>query len=861
MKTKKADSDIFQQFFREEEMHMLKLGQPVAAPENKSDSIAQISIRPDVTLPHAEPASEEKINAFWRNLRGFFRQGPTELTSQYRLDDGFIPATLAPFAHKNYTQEGYPFWMMEEGQEADFASSYSLATWLDICLKKCSAVVQDRQILASQLGRLSQIITQKISVVEEEVFKATPLICEALDDLRLALNIKGEEGIQFKQELEGFKKVLPTKGVLIPYSPKAPFQIFDQILEGRRKLYRKRLLEKIDPLISGLTDMINVEKLKSPEATSPEKLHDSLEFASDFVSFEKLSSIIPHDTEYHMPEERLERLQKIVQVLKGASELLLKKNALIILSQKYSKVSTLDWKKIFAAADISAASDGDTAKTVNGRFDQMILSCVLVIMAIRIAALELADKYVPAIHADYFAHLDWKAFSLEEWSYCTPVIFITEDELLYKELNTFSQMLASNRAITYLSVRSISSPDVTRNTIFRRELGALALAHRNTFVLQTSAISPEVLYHGIVTGLDDPTPSLFHLLDLSQDEVKAHVSYLRTSAAVEGREFPAFIFDNSHMEKWGSRFSITGNPAVEADWPLHEMEVLNQDGEKEILLLPFTYADFASLQAALRGHFLQVPAEYWNDDLILVTEYLLLSEEDAYAKIPFIWMVDKDQKLWKVALAWSIATLCRERLDFWHYLQENAGIHSYHVEKATQKLGEKLEEDRLREIEELQIKHRQELERIRVESARSSMEKLASMLLDLDSVSSIADSIGNVIAADTQEESKPEESTIKPDEKKPVEEPEIVQPRVASLEAYIDTALCTTCNECIDLNNRMFGYDSNKQAYIKDAAAGPYADLVKAAEVCPVHIIHPGSPLNASEKGLEKWIKRAEPFN
>jgi pyruvate-ferredoxin/flavodoxin oxidoreductase len=33
------------------------------------------------------------------------------------------------------------------------------------------------------------------------------------------------------------------------------------------------------------------------------------------------------------------------------------------------------------------------------------------------------------------------------------------------------------------------------------------------------------------------------------------------------------------------------------------------------------------------------------------------------------------------------------------------------------------------------------------------------------------------------------------------------------------------------------------------------------AERCPVDIIHPGTPLNPKEKDLDKWIKRAEPFN
>ena len=81
------------------------------------------------------------------------------------------------------------------------------------------------------------------------------------------------------------------------------------------------------------------------------------------------------------------------------------------------------------------------------------------------------------------------------------------------------------------------------------------------------------------------------------------------------------------------------------------------------------------------------------------------------------------------------------------------------------------------------------------------------------------------------------------------------------IEPTITSARCTSCDECINLNNKMFAYNAKKQAYVKDASAGTFQQLVKAAEKCPVRIIHPGSPLNPKEKDLAKWIERAKPFN
>jgi ferredoxin len=89
---------------------------------------------------------------------------------------------------------------------------------------------------------------------------------------------------------------------------------------------------------------------------------------------------------------------------------------------------------------------------------------------------------------------------------------------------------------------------------------------------------------------------------------------------------------------------------------------------------------------------------------------------------------------------------------------------------------------------------------------------------------------------------------------------EAAEPEKSSDEAYIETPRCTTCNECTNLNNRLFAYDANKQAYIADINAGTYRELVEAAESCQVSIIHPGKPRNPNEPGIADLLKRAEPF-
>ena len=78
---------------------------------------------------------------------------------------------------------------------------------------------------------------------------------------------------------------------------------------------------------------------------------------------------------------------------------------------------------------------------------------------------------------------------------------------------------------------------------------------------------------------------------------------------------------------------------------------------------------------------------------------------------------------------------------------------------------------------------------------------------------------------------------------------------------WIDEETCTACDDCMKINAKLFVYGPNGKATISDPKNGTFKDLVLAAERCPSGSIHPGAPLNKSEKDLKKWVERATPFN
>jgi hypothetical protein len=172
-------------------------------------------------------------------------------------------------------------------------------------------------------------------------------------------------------------------------------------------------------------------------------------------------------------------------------------------------------------------------------------------------------------------------------------------------------------------------------------------------------------------------------------------------------------------------------------------------------------------------------------------------------------MVDDDDTLQRVIVHDKLIREARRCLSLWHSLQELAGVHNSYAERAL----------------------------AQAEAARQLQPAASVGSVQADGPTTDPVSVATLRAEVTEEE--PERS---PDE------------------AYVETARCSTCNECTLINDKMFNYNENQQAFIADINAGTFAQLVEAAESCQVSVIHPGKPRNANEPDLEDLLKRAEIF-
>jgi ferredoxin len=206
---------------------------------------------------------------------------------------------------------------------------------------------------------------------------------------------------------------------------------------------------------------------------------------------------------------------------------------------------------------------------------------------------------------------------------------------------------------------------------------------------------------------------------------------------------------------------------------------------------------------------------------------------------------------------------CRDRLNYWRTLQELAGIHNRYIELAIEKVREEEQLADAAQRQQLQEEHNEELETVRSETASDVMGQLVDVLMggDLASLIQGGGPAVSMPASDASSGAEPavetENNLAEPAPEVPVDEEE----EVRFDDPWIDTMMCTTCDDCMAINKLVFVYNDDKQAIIADAKAGTFAELVQAAEICPAKCIHPGNPLNPDEPGLDELIARAEPFN
>jgi pyruvate-ferredoxin/flavodoxin oxidoreductase len=459
--------------------------------------------------------------------------------------------------------------------------------------------------------------------------------------------------------------------------------------------------------------------------------------------------------------------------------------------------------------------------------------------AVRMAESELSGSYKPGENDERLRYFDWRQFSDEEWDLCPPVVAVGGDGAMYDiGFQNLSRLMASGKPIKVLVVDTqvysntggqactsgflgqISDMAQFGKAIQgkqepRKEIGLIAMAHRTTYVMQSTIAHANHMIEGFIQGLKTRRPALFNIYSSCQpehgigDDMSAHQAKL----AVESRAYPLFRYNPDKGTTPEECFELDGNPALEDDWPTYALQYKQGARDKE-MRVPMTFADFAITEARFRKHFRTAPQDTWSDAMVPLAEFLGLDGEAREGKFPFVWSVDRQGRLTRLLVDQSIVESAEDRRDFWRVLRALAGVGKAADQAATE-----------------QIEH------------RTRQEIVGRIMAGLMQLAGGPGAAPAPVAA-TQESA-----------------PSAPRQGGDYMAPWIDTENCTSCDECVNLNPKIFAYNDKKKAFVQDPDGGPYSDLVKAAEKCTAKVIHPGLPRDRGAKDIDKWTKRGEKFN
>jgi ferredoxin len=782
--------------------------------------------------------------AFLRRAGKFF------LSSDAKGTEGFYPLLLAPYRNLENFRYDYPIALV--GDDLNFQSAGQLLAFAVNCFAQEPG---QARALKAGLGFLEDELRQQA----DEATGITDLknaLEKAITKLEEYLDLKGEDRAVFLEDLQNMRRFLPEKGGLLGFSNSTPFYLLSAILESQHKIKRKALFEESQRLITRIKNILSVEESKKPEQRNPEKINSALGYGAQFINPETFASFLPHQSSSElMSKEREKRFRNILETLENFISTKGRKDAIILLPEEWYRSPEYIWDEIFPRSAISMVPTKDSFEPAIAAFDRHIKDMARLFSAIRQARLELNNEYSPELHDDFFQNFSWHSLSEEELFLCPPVILIEDEKTVMNNcFDSFSRLFLSGKPVKIMLFRQgqkFRLPETQNrdqdHTAFPQEAAQLISAYGKSFVLQSCCANPEHFIPGLMAGLSSTEPALFHLLTPPEPEQNLTPPWLWCRAANESRYFPFFSYTPRHGLFFGGRFDIKANSCLGEDWVRPQIP----DADENESLPCFTFADFLLQEKGFQRAFLPVPENIESDRLIPLPEFLRRNEKERLGCYPFIEALDREQKRIKLIISYDVALFCLERSENWGRLQELGGSRNFHAELAATEARKKamIEQEEL--ITALKAEHELELEKVRAEATESALERIAGILLNpgLMTVST-----GGMM----MQKSEPQALVTPQIEETPPAEEE--EEELISEEPWIASFACTSCNECTNLNPRLFKYNADKQAVIADVNAGTYEQLVIAAENCPVKCIHPGKPLNMSEPNIEDLIKRAEAF-
>jgi len=810
--------------------------------------------RDDDELPvmprEAEEVSDETRTAWRQSVRHFHLTGKGAGSAAEPLEAVPLrPAVLGAIAEECAAWRQYPVALLEGKPETEKAPLREILTR---ALERLAAEGPPAAILERQLPAIVRA-ANRVLEGRGGLVPVPELFDELFDRLTDAIDVSEAGAAEVSHEIGRLRPYLPSSGSLLGLDDRTLMTLFVETVREKRRPRRQAFRVDVEKLVDRLSGLLQLDDSRAPQGRTPDSLSSTLAVGNDFLDPEALARNLPeHRGSKRMDPIRRRRVEATLARLRDYLEQGSDQPEFFVV-RPTPPVTGEDPE----GCRVLYHTDGLEAAI--GLFDGLAESMVETIRAVRTARLEADDSYDPDTHDDMIARTGWRSFTTEEMLLLPPVVVLeTGRRLRGTSLASFSVLLRSGRPV-YVLVSERTSELQAGETWealagYHPGLGYLAVAHREPVVLQSTLARPEHLIAGLeqIATVLQPAVALVAVPSW-QAPVRP---WLQLVAAHQSRTTPCFRYDPLAGETWAERFDLEANTDPEQEWPTYEVAYRDESGGESSRDESFTFAHAAAIDPAYRPHFRVLPREAWGDDQKEMAEYLAAPRQEQRRRVPFVWVLDEKGRLARAVTTRELAFACRDRRRAWRILQELAGLRNEYARRAAEKAREEAGAEAEEARRQLETAHAEELERVRAEAAGEAMERLAAVLLDLDAAPAPA---ARPALAAPAAPAVPEAAGPITQEAEAFEEEE--EEEISFNEPYINTMLCTTCNECTNLNSKMFEYDENRQAVIADAAAGTFEQLVKAAEKCPARCIHPGVPRPDDDTATEELVARAKPFN
>ena len=635
-------------------------------------------------------------------------------------------------------------------------------------------------------------------------------------------------------------------GACLGCGEKTSLHLFTATVTALMQPRVKKHLAHIEQLITGLDQHIRLKLAENIDLNNTKAMHDVLEENQNSdVTLSKLTSRLDEDNTVNPLDS--EWLQWATELLETLRQLKWKYTTGVTHTGRSdmgfinATGCTSVWGSTFPFSPYpfpwSSNLFQDSPSMAMGLFEGHMAKMAEGFKAVRMAEMELSGEYNEQKHKEFFTYFSWKDFTDDEYHLSPPVVSVGGDGAMYDiGFQNLSRMMMSGVPIKVMIVdtqvysntggQACTSGFVSQisdmapfnkkwkgKQEIRKEMSLIAAAHRSSYVLQSSFSHVSHLLEGYIEGLNSRRPAIFNIYAVCPPEhgIADDSADRQSKLAVESRAYPLFKYNPDKGTTFEECIELDGNPSIGNDWPRYTLNYKDSHGKDDKLNVPLTFVDFAATEGRFRKHFRNISKDKWTDDMVQVDEFIDLDKDEQETALPFIWTVNKKQQLIRTQVSKELALSALERRDFWRQLKSLSG-YDHKVDKETI------------------------IQQTRRELAENLTSSLLSMTVGANgSAISLLGSGGSAAVKNNGNGGDYEA-------------------------VWVESPECTACDDCIAVNSDIFAYNDQKQIIIDNPQAGSYKDIVKAAEKCSAECIHPGTPFNPNEAGLDKLIKRAEKY-